>query len=488
MLKKFLYIAFLGLMATSCTEDTMDDINKNQANPPASVVNAKFQVTDAVVSTGFSSWGGAYAWYVSSYTEQTFGTGNNQAMKAELRQRGETAASTTFNNEWGSTYLNLENILQILQKTEEGGLNAGQSDIRGIGQVLWVLNFELLTDMHGDIPYSEALVKEQPKLDTQESIYTDLLSRIDEAITDLTAAAAAKENNCGEQDLLFGGNPAKWLGLAKAVKARLLLNLSYRDSGNLAKAKSAAEEALQAGFNGAELTIFNGVDADNPWTAYSWSRYYIGANGTVVDLMAERNDPRLAVYAADLFGTGIPYANAGDEDLAKMTETVGYPLWLENGAAKLHLFSLSEVYFIIAECQARAGQDATSAFASAVEASFEDYAESTGEDVGDAADYVAALGTVTLKEVMVQKYLAQTRDEQLQTYNDLRRCKAHGEEFIKLKNPRNIQGGQNQWPLRLPYGNSDVVSNPNVTAAFGTGNDAGNYLFTENIWLFGGSR
>ena len=89
---------------------------------------------------------------------------------------------------------------------------------------------------------------------------------------------------------------------------------------------------------------------------------------------------------------------------------------------------------------------------------------------------------------MVQKYLAQTRDEQLQTYNDIRRCMAQGEEFIKLKNPRNIQGGQNQWPLRLPYGNSDVVSNPNVTAAFGTGNDAGNYLFTENVWLFGGSR
>lgn len=44
------------------------------------------------------------------------------------------------------------------------------------------------------------------------------------------------------------------------------------------------------------------------------------------------------------------------------------------------------------------------------------------------------------------------------------------------------------WPLRLPYGNSDVVSNPNVAAAFGTGNQAGNYFFTENIWLFGGTR
>lgn len=97
-------------------------------------------------------------------------------------------------------------------------------------------------------------------------------------------------------------------------------------------------------------------------------------------------------------------------------------------------------------------------------------------------------GTPTLSEIMVQKYLAQTSDEQVQTYNDLRRCKALGETFVKMKNPNNLQGGMNQWPPRLPYGNSDVVSNPNVAAAFGTGNDAGNYIFTENVWLFGGSR
>jgi hypothetical protein len=89
---------------------------------------------------------------------------------------------------------------------------------------------------------------------------------------------------------------------------------------------------------------------------------------------------------------------------------------------------------------------------------------------------------------MVQKYLAQARDEQIQTYNDLRRCKALGEEHIKLLNPNNTSGGKNQWPLRLPYGNSDVISNPNIAAAFGSGNTAGDYLFTENVWLFGGTR
>ena len=36
--------------------------------------------------------------------------------------------------------------------------------------------------------------------------------------------------------------------------------------------------------------------------------------------------------------------------------------------------------------------------------------------------------------------------------------------------------------------NSDVISNPNVRDAFGTGNAAGMYIFTENVWWAGGSR
>jgi len=488
MFKKLLYIAFLGFAVSACSEDTMDNINKDEANPPSSAVNAKFQVTDAIVATGYTGWGGAYAWYVSSYTEQTFGTGNNQLMKTELRLRGETAASSTFNNEWNGVYANLMNIKQIIEKCAEGGINAGQKDILGIAQVLWVLNYELLTDVHGDIPYSEALVSDQPKLDSQESIYTDLISRISEAETLLSEAVAEGMNNTGAQDLLYGGNPSKWLGLAHAVKARLLLNTSFRDNSAYAKVITAGEAALAAGFSGAELSIFNGVDCDNPWAAYSWSRYYTGANGTVVDLMEKRDDPRLDVYAWDAFGTGAAYADAGNAELARATETVGLPMWLENGAAKLHIFSVSEINFIIAEAKARTGADATAYFEAGIAASFADYAEATEEDMPDPTDYIEALGVPTLSEIMVQKYLAQTRDEQVQTYNDLRRCKALGTEYIVLKNPNNNQGGQNQWPLRLPYGNSDVISNPNVAEAFGSGNAAGNYIFTDNIWLFGGTR
>ena len=229
------------------------------------------------------------------------------------------------------------------------------------------------------------------------------------------------------------------------------------------------------------------MDCDNSWAAYNWSRAYTGANGTVVDLFTERNDPRVEVYAVDMFGSGTAYAPAGNEALAKSTETVGYPMWLDNGAATLHIFSKSEIYFILAECKARTGGDATADFTAAVTASFEDYSKAAEADI-DAEGYVESLGTPTLKEIMTQKYLAQARDEQIQTYNDIRRCKAQKEEFVTLRNPQNTQSGLNQWPLRLPYGNSDVVSNPNVAKAFGTGNEAGAYLFTENVWLFGGTR
>ena len=69
-------------------------------------------------------------------------------------------------------------------------------------------------------------------------------------------------------------------------------------------------------------------------------------------------------------------------------------------------------------------------------------------------------------------------------YNDLRRCKALGKEYVVMTNPKNVNGSSNRWPLRLPYGNSGVSSNANVRAAYGDGL----YVFTEPVWVFGGTR
>lgn len=482
-MKKYIYTvlsaAVLGFSA--CSEDTMDNINKDNAHPSPEIVSAKFQLTDAIMSTGFTTVSGAYAWYVSSLTEQEFGSGNNQLMKAELRNSQEWAASTTFNNEWNGTYGNLMNIRQIISKTIDG-VSKGEKDIQGIAQVLEVINFGILTDMHGDIPYSEAVKGQellQPKIDSQKDVYAGLMATIDDAIANLTEAAASNMNNAGDQDIVFKGEPSAWLATAYAVKARYLLHQSAVDASAVAKAKEAAVKAIELGFEGCEITEFNGVTCDNPWSAYVWSRYYTGCSATVTKLMEATGDPRLFLYT--YYGDAAVY-EPGDAEGAKVSACYDCPAWyMDLGSQPIHIFSLSELYFILAECQLRMGEDATVAFQTAVAESVDEIYSWFGEDGGGDV-FAESLGTPDLKALFEQKYLAQCVDEQIETYNDIRRVEAMGEKYINLTNPNNVQSGINRWPYCLPYGNSSVISNPYVKEAYGDGT----YIYSKKTWINGG--
>ncbi|MGL5318452.1 MAG: SusD/RagB family nutrient-binding outer membrane lipoprotein [Bacteroidales bacterium] len=488
-MKKILILAVTSLMAvTSCSEDVMDRLNKDTNNPGVDVVPARFSITDAITSTAFTTISGNYAWNVSSFTEQEFGTGNNQLMQVELRNTSQVAAATTYDNEWNGTYGNIANLRNIIKKTSEGGLNAGQTDILGMAQTLFALNIALLTDLHGDIPCSEAGLGAAclaPKLDKQETIYQEyVLGMLDNALVNLKAAGAA--NNAGAQDLLFSGKASKWIGFAYALKARYLLHTQFRNPSVLTDVIKAANDAISAGFEGADLSIFDGVNTDNPWTAFFWSRQYTGSSNTVIKLMNERMDNRVAVYDYDMFGKETP-GEPGNSVQAKLVRELNAPSWLDNGACSVHLLSKSELYFILAEAKMRLGQDASADFRKAVEFSFLDYENSDSAPevtnfVNNGAEYAAGL-TVTLEEIMIQKYLSQCRDEQIEAYNDIRRCRALGETWIKLSNPLNNQNGVNYWPERLPYGNSSVISNPTISQAF-----VDIDIYKDKIWLFGGSK
>ena len=494
MKMKYLYgLALATMLFSSCSENLMDRVNRKETSKTADKVAAKFQLTDAEVATAYSTVNGAYAWYVSSYTEQLFGTGNNQMMKAELRNPSETASATTFNNEWNSTYLNLHNIYQMIEKCSEGGINASQSDLLGMAQILNAINWGVLTDLHGDVPFTECFTgNPAPKIDTQESIYTAILAMLDDAQTNLAKGGS----NAGEQDLFFGGDTEKWSAFGHAVKARYLLHTYGRNKSVLSEVVKEAQAAIDGGFTGCYLKVFNGVTADNAWSAYQWSRYYIGSNKTVDDLMLEREDPREPLYNYDGLGTGEDIiGEPGNSDQATLVQALNEPAWLENGAANLVIMSESEIYFILAEAQAILGQDATAAFEKAVSSNVKEYFAIAGEEIEDAdvEDYIEGLADLfaadPLKEIRIQKYLAQTRGEVIETYNDMRRIiYTDGKYPVEMKNPNNTSSVGNRWPLRLPYGDSDVVSNPNVTAAFGSGNEAGMYIFTENVWWAGGNR
>ena len=462
----------------------MDKVNVNNANPSASLVCANLQITDAIMSTAFYTVSGDYAFYTSSLTEQLFGTGNNQLMKAELRNAGELGAPSTFNNVWNGTYGNLLNIKEMIEKVNNGIANSGgMYDVLGAAQVLWVVNFGILTDMHGDIPYSEALkgaANMNPKVDSQQDVYKALLTTIDEAIANLEKAQNL--TNIKNVDIAFAGNMQKWLATAYAVKARYLIHQTCIDSQVVQKALAAAQKAEELGFDGFTVTEFNGVTCDNPWSAFVWSRKYTAPSKTVTDLMGD-DDPRISVYCYDKNPADVA-ATPGDEDAAKESETWCYPAIFDFGSQPVHIMSAHELYFIMAEAKLRLGQDATEYFQKAVATSVDEWLQYASFDVtgAEGKQYAESLGTPDLKKVFVQKYIAGAIDEQVETYNDIRRCMGMGEKYINMTNPKNTQGGTNRWPYLLPYGQSSLVSNPSLKEIAGDGS----YIYKKNCWLFGG--
>lgn len=508
-MKKYIYLAaaLLSLSLASC-EDVMDDINKKPDNPANDMINPALQLTDGIMSTGYTTVSGNLAWGASSLTEQLVGVGMNQFYDLEIRNVSQTASSSTYNNEWNGTYYNIYNLKLAVAKSEEGGAYSEYVDVRGMSKVLLALNFGVLTDLFGDIPCSEATENTQPKVDKQQDVYTAIFSYLDGAIADLESAKADGVAFAGSQDILYNGDLDKWIAFAYALKARYNLHLMAVDQNAAANALAAAQKAKELGFDGAEITGFTSYASSNcnPWAAFWGDRNYNAASKTVADLMNDRNDPRIDVYATPWAYQGVVLATGvavpGNLEDARTVygtaegEGFALPAWLnvysfaEGEAASIHLMSKAELYFILAELEARNGSDYSEDFAAAVEASFADYGSFGVAVNGTAADYVASLSSRlsenALKEIMIQKYLSQCRDEQIETYNDFRRMEALGNagDYVQKTNGYNTQGGNNRWPVRYPYGNSDVIANPNIADLYGDGM----YVFSEKVWWAGGTR
>ena len=114
-------ITSLVMFISSCSKKALDDINFNRNNPTD--VQAKFILTDVITSTAFSVVGGDISLYSSVYLEQEAGVWG-QTWNAETRI-GEPVLATTYNNTWVNIYANIKSLRIVIDKTSEGGSEAG---------------------------------------------------------------------------------------------------------------------------------------------------------------------------------------------------------------------------------------------------------------------------------------------------------------------------------------------------------------------------
>ena len=97
-----------------------------------------------------------------------------------------------------------------------------------------VFAYSRLTDLYGDVPYSEAgkAVIDGiflPKYDAQSEIYPDLLKELEES----AAALGTGTSEFGSADVVYGGDQAKWKKLANSLMLRLGLRLIKVDPSSI---------------------------------------------------------------------------------------------------------------------------------------------------------------------------------------------------------------------------------------------------------------
>ena len=522
---------FTAVIASACTEDAMDKVNKNPNNPQDAP--AKFLITDLGVSTAFSTVGGDFSLYSSVYMEHETGIGN-QLYRAEVRS-GEPTTATTYNNAWISVYANIKNAKIVINKCQEDPSEKGNVVTEAIARILLAYNGAVVADVFGDTPFSETGVLNpdgtpkymQPKIDSQESIYKEVMQNLDAAITllkDGTAEDEGLSGAVGSKDLIYGSDQdaqaGLWLKTAYALKARYtmrLLNKSANQTTDLQNILTYVSKSFTNANEECKLDIYDGDSQLNPLWAFSYSRNSLAASESLIEKFATRNDPR----APRSFIQPDPSGNVvygGGANQATTIDAInvapnGTPQELQNNygmsmaswamTAPTQLISYHEVKFLEAEALCRLGgrvDEAKAALKDAVIAAFANL-ENTVADaarnwlggkadfLGDAVaetyfeDEVAPLFDANpLKETMIQKYLAffGASGESLEAYNDYRRMKGANENLVELKNPLN----SNKFPLRFGYGADDVLANVAIKEAFG----AGQYVYSEPVWWAGGSR
>lgn len=510
-IKRILACSLSVFLFSACSEDRMDDINKNNNNPLNT--EAKYIIVDLCTSSAFRTTGGDLSLYSSIYIEHEAGV-HNQMYNAEIRS-GEPTSNTTYDNVWRSICSNIKNAKIVISKCSEGGPEVGNDVTLGIAKVLLAYNAAVLTDIFGDVPYFEAgviddkglPVHKQAKVDKQEEIYKDIFKQLDEAIVLFDSEDKSSFGAVRGKDLIYGGDKQLWKKAAYALKARYTMRLLARSNDRnadlnnillyISKSFSSSKEAFK--FN------YNGVSTINPLGAFSNSRHALGASQSYINKLNERKDPRLTqIYVSYNKVQKIAYDSIVAAKNGEPNEVQGfYDITCTDYsyAAPTQMMSYHELLFLKAEANARLNKlsDAETDLKNAVAAGLINM-ENSAESIISAYkinvnfpdsiinDYFTKsvqplFKASPLSEIMIQKYLAfwGASGESLEAYNDYRRLDALGEHPIKLANPLNASG---KFPLRYVYGNSDVSANHYIYELAGDGT----YVYKEKVWWAGGTR
>jgi hypothetical protein len=349
MKKIFLLLAITVFAISSCKKD-FGDLNVDTKKPTAVPAGSLFGYAAKALSDEMASSNVnrnifrliTQQWTETTYTDET----NYDLITRNIPQ-----------NFWNDMFLS---VLKNLKESQAlvPGQNiayvpaAVQKNENASIEILNVYTYAVLTNLYGDIPYSQALNSDNvhPSYDNSAAIYKDLLTRLDKAIGDIDVT----QGGFGASDLLLGDDMAGWKAFGNSLKLRLGMMLADVDPATAkTTVESAAAGAITDNSGNVAFKYLSAPPNTNPiWVdlVQSGRKDFVAAN-TLIQLLDSIGDPRVPYYfTVDATG-GYTGGSIGDGNnystFSKPSATITSPSF-EN-----LLFDAAETQFLLAEAVER---------------------------------------------------------------------------------------------------------------------------------------
>ncbi|MEO0468287.1 MAG: SusD/RagB family nutrient-binding outer membrane lipoprotein [Bacteroidota bacterium] len=305
IIKVLAVIVPMAIFSTSC-DNGFAELNTNPST--SDNLDGEFLLNFALnraASSRYETWRGNLI-YTSQWAQQLSGgwAPNNYQ---------------TTNEDWLAAYWNeafgtyMRNIQDIINQ-EEG------TNLEAMAMIFKVMIMQRVTDMYGDIPYSEAFqggTVPQPAYDTQEEVYNAFISELRQAIGQLSAGNG---RTVGSFDPIYNGDIDKWRMFGNSLLLRVGMRLSEVNS-------TLAEETVAAALSGGVFSSnddmawieFDGSMPDGPVASgigEVFNDFGVGGGGfnlsdEFLDRLQAANDPREKVIAVTYNSDGSVNTNVG---------------------------------------------------------------------------------------------------------------------------------------------------------------------------------
>ncbi len=449
----YIFLVFL-LFVSSCTTD-FEEINSNPNSPQN--VDPQFLLTNVLTVAADRN---AYeqGFRLANYLEHFAAS-----VEFERIDRYEMGSNSGY---WNTLYGLLSDIRSMQEL-------AGENEAYlAVGDIMKCFLYSQLTDMWGDIPYSESVQgidnNFTPKYDTQQSIYTDPETGI---LTVLKKAAATLEstNSAIKGDVMFNGNLQKWVRFANSLRLRYLMRISNRLSDfSEMQSLAGSGKLMQSNADNALVSYLPAAPNQWPMATASLGLYQEHRMTLTVDsVLTLWNDPRISV----LYKPTQLSVNAGNPDFKGLMNGQNRETISEKGinlndislfgaafrdvpdGVDAQFMQYAEVQFILAEAAEKGfiSGDAATYYENGIKASFEYYGVTLPAGYLD-QETVRLDGDQNQVKIMTQKWLSLINIGH-EAWFDIRRTGLP----VLTAGPDNLNDGV--YPVRYLYPESEQATN-----------------------------